>query len=188
MREIFDRLYSDMGPSLKGRIRRMVKEKAKTDELYQETFLKAWEKRDSFRGNRNNPAEMKGWIKRIAVNLCLDEIRRLGRRPLNESRFAGNEEDEEAWESFLERRADNPFPRPEEELLQKEMLAALSDALGDLEESKKRIIDLVYLEELSLKEASLRLGIPYGTAKSRLHYSIKRLSALLEVNFPKEEE
>ncbi len=46
------------------------------EDLVQETFLKAWSKRETFEGRSN----LRGWLYRIATNACLDAIDRDGRR------------------------------------------------------------------------------------------------------------
>lgn len=46
------------------------------EDLVQETFLKAWSKRETFEGR----STLRGWLYRIATNACLDVIDREGRR------------------------------------------------------------------------------------------------------------
>ena len=41
------------------------------EDAFQETFLKAWEKWDGFRGE----SSVKTWLTRIAVNTCRDMLR-----------------------------------------------------------------------------------------------------------------
>ncbi len=183
MEDSFNKLYRQLEESLKARIRSIIRDPERSEELYQETFLKAWEKRESFKNGN-----MQSWIFRIATNLCFDELRRRAKAPINESKFKSNEADEEAWNTFLERKGNNPFPAPDEQALSKEMIQALHRALGSLDPHQKELIDLVYLQEVSLKKAAENLGIPYGTAKSRLHYSVKKLSDIIESVYPKEEK
>src|SRR4051794_23388736 len=47
------------------------------DDLLQETFLRAWRDRDSFQ----HRSTARTWLHRIATNVCLDHLRRTGRRP-----------------------------------------------------------------------------------------------------------
>jgi len=48
------------------------------EDLVQETLLRAWEKRTTL----TSPGAYRGWLYRIATNLCLDKLRRVPRRSL----------------------------------------------------------------------------------------------------------
>jgi RNA polymerase sigma-70 factor (TIGR02960 family) len=47
------------------------------EDAVQETFLRAWRARDTFQGG----GLVRAWLYKIATNVCLDAIRRTGRRP-----------------------------------------------------------------------------------------------------------
>jgi RNA polymerase sigma-70 factor (ECF subfamily) len=49
-----------------------------SEDLVQETFLRAWRKRESFEGR----STFRAWLYRIATNACLDHLRRHQRRPV----------------------------------------------------------------------------------------------------------
>jgi RNA polymerase sigma-70 factor (ECF subfamily) len=51
-----------------------------SEDLVQETFLRAWRKRASF--SSGGPASFRAWLYRIATNACLDVLRRRPRRVL----------------------------------------------------------------------------------------------------------
>jgi RNA polymerase sigma-70 factor (ECF subfamily) len=48
-----------------------------SEDLVQETFLRAWRKRTSFKGD----SSFRAWLYRIATNACLDALKRRPRRP-----------------------------------------------------------------------------------------------------------
>ena len=64
--------------------RRLTGERAMAEDLAQETFLKAWQKLDSFQGS----GSFGGWLARLSYNLFLEHHRRHRRRraevPLND--------------------------------------------------------------------------------------------------------
>jgi RNA polymerase sigma-70 factor (ECF subfamily) len=56
---------------------RMVGSYDDSEDLVQETFLRAWRKRDGFEGR----STVRVWLYRIATNACIDFLRRTNRRP-----------------------------------------------------------------------------------------------------------
>ena len=54
------------------------------EDMVQETYLRAWRKRDTFEGT----ALFRAWLYRIATNVCLDEIRRTKRQVRSLPSFA----------------------------------------------------------------------------------------------------
>ena len=54
------------------------------EDAVQETFLRAWDRRSTFEGGDL----FRAWLYRIATNVCLDAIRRRGRRPVAARSFA----------------------------------------------------------------------------------------------------
>jgi RNA polymerase sigma-70 factor, ECF subfamily len=57
-----------------------------SEDLVQETFLRAWRKRDSFSGG-----SFRAWLYRIATNACLDALRRRPRRVTPPEVFAAGD-------------------------------------------------------------------------------------------------
>jgi len=63
---------------------RMTGSFGEAEDLVQETFLRAWRKRDSFEGGPG----FRAWLYRIATNACLDALRSSRRRPSTVQSFA----------------------------------------------------------------------------------------------------
>lgn len=68
----FGRLAAEGTPKLKGLIRRLVGHPDETDDLVQQTLLKAWERIDSYRGD----SEFSSWLCAIGSHLAVDYLRR----------------------------------------------------------------------------------------------------------------
>ena len=71
---------------------------------------------------------------------------------------------------------DNASLGPDKALEASEQSSRLQQIIRDLPEDKREVFRLVHQMEMSLREAADELGIPEGTAKSRLHYARERLS------------
>lgn len=56
-----------------------------SEDLVQETFLKAWRSREAYEGR----ASVRTWLYRIATNTCLDHLRRHQRTPRTYERLPG---------------------------------------------------------------------------------------------------
>lgn len=129
---------------------RLTGERALAEDLAQETFLKAWQKLDTFRGTGSFP----GWLARLSYNLFLAHHRRHRRRKneveLNEGALPGVAADEPG-------------------------LADLDRLLGVLSREDQTIMVLSYAYELSNTEVGEVLGMPPGTIKARIHRAKARI-------------
>jgi RNA polymerase sigma-70 factor (ECF subfamily) len=72
----FTAAIEPLRPALRLHCYRMLGSSHDSDDMVQETLLRAWRKRDSLA----DPARVKPWLYRIATNACLDELARRSRR------------------------------------------------------------------------------------------------------------
>jgi len=68
-------ILEPLRPALRVHCYRMLGSASDSDDLVQETMLRAWRARDSLA----DPARVKGWVFRIATNACLDELAKRSR-------------------------------------------------------------------------------------------------------------
>ena len=116
----------------------------------QEALIRAW--RD-LRGLRD-PERFDAWLHRLTVNACLDLSRRRRRRPI---------------EVELKTITAPAIPDVTGDLADRQLL---DEALRRLEPGHRAVVVLHYFLGMPLPEVAASLGIPVGTAKSRLHYSL----------------
>lgn len=140
---------------------RIVCDAAIADDVAQTTFVSAWQKIDTFRGDVFKP-----WILRIAINASYDELRRIRRQrsvPLEPlTHEAENETMEDA--AWLADKSDEPNTAAE----RREVVSAIEDCLNGLATDYRSVLALVDVQEIDYQEVSDILGVPLGTIKSRL--------------------
>ena len=138
-------------------------------DVVQDTMIKVWTRRDSFRPDSN----FRAWVYRIAANGCIDRIRR------KKTRAAGELDDRISAESLAE--GDLPsigtFGRstPLQETARLRLGDRLSKAIDTLPESHRQCVLLAEVEQLPYQEIAEILGIPKGTVMSRLFYARRKL-------------
>ena len=116
----------------------------------QEAMIRAWRDLPGLR----DPDRFDAWLQRLLANACLDLVRRRKRRVI---------------EVEL-----TPIDAPSTVdiatgLADREML---DRALAGLAPSHRAVVALHYVLGMPLPEVAGSLGIPLGTAKSRLHYAL----------------
>lgn len=136
-------------------------------DLAQETFLQAFRALPSF----NYRARFSTWLTGIAFNLIKNHI---GRTPTKQHVHLDIDEQPEGASGSA---SDNPARDYEN----KQLLAALAQAVAVLPQHMRDAIVLVASEGLSYEEAADTLGVPVGTVKSRLCRARVQLADALRV-------
>jgi RNA polymerase sigma-70 factor (ECF subfamily) len=119
------------------------------------------------------------YVKRIALNCCIDEIRRqVYQRKLSTSSTLENPDGESGEMEF----ECSSTLSPHRVVSRNEQYRALHDALEQLHETCRESIKLFYLHELTYREISDRLGIAVNTVGSRLAKCLPKLKQHLHNN------
>lgn len=129
-------------------------------DVTQEVYVAAWRSRDRYRPDLGS---ITGWVMGIARFKSIDALRKLGRRPL---------EDE------LAEPGDQGSPAEGIESMAQRMLVA--EALTQLPERPRRMVELAFYDDLTHAEISERTGVPLGTVKSDIRRGLERLRRHLE--------
>ncbi len=128
------------------------------DTLTQECFLRAYQKRQSFRGR----SAVGTWLVRIALNLARDQQK--NRRQSFWRRLIGStREDTEAAAGLPDLRAS-----PERVLLAREEARAVARAVDHLPARQREVFLLRFVEEMTLEEIAQSTDLQVGTVKSHL--------------------
>lgn len=133
----------------------------------QEVFLKAYRKAGDVRPG----GQVYTWLYRIAVNHCLNRLRR--RRLVRFTRLGGPLEPDGPETPELDP-ADGA-PSPEEALSSRRRWAATRRAIESLPANQRAVLVLIRFEGLSYREAAEVLGVTEGAVESRLFRAMRRL-------------
>ncbi len=136
------------------------------DTLTQECFLRAFQKRATFRGE----ADVGTWLVRIALNLARDHARNrrkaLWRRFLPASRSG---EDRAAAAASVP----DPAPPPDRLVIARERLAAVHAAVDRLSHRQRTCFLLRFVEGMTLEEIAGALQVEIGTVKTHLARGVR---------------
>ncbi len=169
----FERLFVKYRQGVFAAAFRILRHEDAALDVVQETFIKAYESLGSLKeGERLFP-----WLRRIAVNLAIDALRR--RRRAGEMSL---EEDIGDGEDTAGKVAVPPdgAAGPASEAADSEFAAALWEALGELPESQRTVFMLHAVENMTYREVAQAMNCSIGTVMSRLHYARKKLQELLK--------
>ena len=171
----FDRLVRERSGDVFALLYRLTDDPEEARDLTQETFLRAFQHIDRFRGD----ADLKTWLYRIAVNQARNRWRwwRRRRRDVTVSLDAPDCQHEQ---SLSERLRSVTSADPEQETLARERETALRAALRTLGRSYRETVILRDVEGLSYEEIATALEISIGTVKSRLSRGRMELRRKLE--------
>jgi RNA polymerase sigma-70 factor (ECF subfamily) len=147
-------MYSDHGPFLLAYITRLLKDRYLAEDVVQETMLRAW-RHSSQISPEKSPA--RSWLVKVAYNIAVDKIRMCRSRPAEVAHSA-------AAEPSTDDHADAVVTAID-----------VRDALRRLGPAHRVVIEQLYFNGLTAREAAAVLGIPEGTVCSRAYYGLRAL-------------
>ena len=134
------------------------------EDLVQESLLKAW----TFWESYEPEVPVAAWLSKILRNTAISRYRRMKVARIAAERF-------ELAEFFFDPGSISAARSPEHQWLLPSISEEASDALAQLPEAFRQVVEFVDLEGLSYHEAASRMGCPPGTVMSRLHRARKLL-------------
>lgn len=168
-REQFAELVRRYERELFNYLRRYLGDPGMAEDAFQATFLQVHLKADQFEeGRRFRP-----WLYTIATNQAIDAQRRNKRHRMISLDRVGMEGEEVGKLVDLLVSSDED---PADHAVHFERGDWVREALGELSDQMRVVVQLVYYEGMKYREAAEVLSIPVGTVKSRLHSAIARLN------------
>lgn len=154
-REAFAALFRHFAPRVKAFLMKSGASEALAEECAQDVMATLWQKAHLFDPTR---ASVATWVFTIARNRRIDALRK-ARRP---------EPEDLPW---------GPEPEPDQEdaLMLQQDSARLGEALAQLPEKQRALIERAYFGDLTHTEIAIETGLPLGTIKSRIRLALERL-------------
>lgn len=135
--------------------RSIVQDSALAEDVVQETFIRAWQKSDTFRGE----VPIRNWLLRIAHNVAVSTLRTVRDVSVDPTRLPSHTE-QSAPDVVVEDRA------------------RIVDALAQLDPLDRALIVLREVEDLTYVEITEIMDLPMPTAKTRLFRARAKLRQL----------
>ncbi len=151
----FADLFDHFAPRIKAFLMKSGADAALAEECAQDVMATLWQKAHLFDATRASAAT---WIFTIARNRRIDVLRK-SRRVEPEEIFWGPE----------------PAPDQADALALQEDSRALADAIAELPDKQKSLIEAAYFGDLTHTEIADQTGLPLGTIKSRIRLALDRL-------------
>jgi RNA polymerase sigma-70 factor (ECF subfamily) len=139
-------------------VRRIVRDEADAWDVLQETWLRVL----NGVGSLSDPRSLAPWLYRVARNTALSHARSC--EPPYESL-------ENHSDVFAEEAVGGPLELEDAEQVHR--------GLSSLSLPHREVLTLFFLEDMSVEEVGIVLGVPPGTVKSRLYYAKRNLRKVL---------
>ncbi len=160
-RAAFRQLYDLQSSRLYGVALRVTRQASLASDAVHDGFLQVWRNAARFDGSRGTP---EAWLVSLVRYRALDIARRRVRETSDENIPEQEDTDPTALER-LERSEDG---------------RALHNCLSQLEEDRRKLILLSFVDGLTHSEVAEKLRMPLGTAKSWIRRGLQSLRSCLE--------
>ncbi|MFI1485962.1 RNA polymerase sigma factor [Streptomyces sp. NPDC020747] len=144
---------------------RVTNNPAAAEDVAQEVFAQLWSRPYAFDARRGS---LRTWLSVLAHRRAVDWVRGEARH----RKAAG------ADDSALHAIADTG-PRPDEAVVDRERSLLLHSALAELPQPQREVVHLAYFAGRTYRQVAVELGIPEGTAKTRLRSALRKLAETL---------
>jgi RNA polymerase sigma-70 factor (ECF subfamily) len=158
LREVYDQYAS----FVYGLAARVIGDPRAAEDVSQDVFVSLWERPGAFDPARGS---LRTWLGTLTHRRAVDHVRR-----------------EEARRRRTEREAGRAITTPDVEEMATALITAerVRAALDVLPDEQRRAIELAYFGGQTYRQVATTMGIPEGTAKSRLRLALRRIADQLD--------
>ena len=167
----FDVLLNRYKSSVHSYIYYIVRDRDLTEDIFQETFVKAIVTIKQGRYTENG--KFKAWIMRIAHNLIIDNFR----QERNENTISNDEVELDLLNDS--KLCDGTV---EDEMVQNQVFADVRKLVRHLPENQREVLEMRYYKDMSFKEIADATGVSINTALGRMRYAILNMRRMAEEN------
>lgn len=167
----FAELFERHGKPLLNFFYRMCYDRAASEDLVQETFLRVIRSRETWRPD----ASFTTWLYTVARNLWIDRHRSRKAAPKTVSADLPASDGGGSLVDRVETREEGPV----KQVADREAAALVRRAIEDLPEAQRMVFLLAEAQGLKYREIARILEVPIGTVKSRMNAAVARLRGLL---------
>jgi RNA polymerase sigma factor, sigma-70 family len=167
----FDVLLNRYKSSIHSYIYYIVRDRDLTEDVFQETFVKAIV--TIKQGRYSETGKFKAWIMRIAHNLIIDNFR----QERNENTISNDEVDVDLFNDI--RLCDSTT---EDQMIQNQVLDDVKKLIRHLPDNQREVLEMRYYQDMSFKEIADVTGVSINTALGRMRYAILNMRRMAEDN------
>lgn len=167
----FDILLERHKQSLYNYIYFIVRDRDLTEDIFQDTFIKAIVNIKQGRYTENG--KFKAWITRIAHNLIIDHFRQIK----NENTTSNDDSTVDLL--------NNPSlceSTIEDHIIQNQITSDIQKLISFLPDNQREVLEMRYYKDMSFKEISDLTGVSINTALGRMRYAILNIRRMTEEN------
>lgn len=157
-------VYDQLSTLVYGVARRVVTDPVAAEDVCQEVFVQIWSRADAIDLDR---CSLRGWASVLAHRRAVDWVRRAERARRREA-------------SETHTVTDGGLVDLSDGAVASDRARRARLAVASLPDDQRRAIELAYWGGRSYREVADELGIPEGTAKSRLRLALAKLGTMLE--------
>jgi RNA polymerase sigma-70 factor (ECF subfamily) len=146
--------------------RRIIRNREDAEDAAQECFLNAFVHLKTFDGR----SQFATWLTRIAINAALMKLRKS-----RGSREVPIDEPKPSPEPVAQQEFRCDAPDPEESCSLRERKRIVKSAISELRPRTRNVVELIHLQECSIRETAQILGISTGAVKTRMFHAKRAL-------------
>ncbi|MVZ60497.1 RNA polymerase sigma factor [Sphingobacterium humi] len=164
----FNKLYTMYSPRLYVHLLKFLKSPELVEEVLQEVFVRVWQNRESIVPEKG----FNSFLYTIAHNLAINMIKKINRDRALQM---------EVWASSI-----SYYLHTEENLLDKERMAIINQAIATLTPKRREILLFCKVEGKSYKEVAELLGISVSTVSNQLVNALQDIRTFIVKNYSQE--
>ncbi|WP_130013352.1 ECF RNA polymerase sigma factor SigK [Serinicoccus sediminis] len=157
-------LYDQVSPRIFGLALRIVRDRSIAEEVTQDVFVQIWRQAAEVDPRRGSAI---GWIMTLTHRRAVDRVR-------------SEQAQSDRLHRYESRQTTRPYDVTAEEVTDRAEAERVHAALDRIGEPHRTTVALAYFSGLTQSEVAHRLGIPLGTAKTRIRDGLKKLRGQLE--------